>query len=150
MINKRLIEQLNQMKKYENSILILEGNLDKVIKEDKKMENAVKGFIISISTNYKIPIIRTKDYSDTASHLITIAKQQSKQKTETTLHSRIPKTKNEQKSYILESFPNIGPVKAKKLLNKFKTISKIINANEEELKDILKKRVKEFKDILNS
>ena len=106
--------------------------------------------IISISINHKVPIIRTKDYEDTSKYLITLAKQQTKQKTETSLHSRIPKTKIEQKSYILESFPNIGPIKAKKLLEKFNNILNIINAAEEDLKPILKKRAKEFKDLINS
>lgn len=150
MINKRLIEQLRQMKKYKDCLLILEGDLDEVLNENTNMNKAVKGFIVSISLNYKIPIIRTKDYLDTSNYLLTIAKQQSKSKTQTTLHSRIPKTKTEQKSYILESFPNIGPVKAKKLLDKFNTISNVINAEEEELEEILKKKVKDFKEILSS
>ena len=37
-------------------------------------------------------------------------------KGELSLHSKIPKTLIEQKKYILEAFPEIGPVKAKKLL----------------------------------
>ena len=150
MINKRLIEQLRHMKKYESALLIIEGDLEEALKENTNMSKALRGFIISISLNYKIPIITTKDYLDTSNYLITIAKQQSKQKTETSLHSKIPKTKTEQKSYILESFPSIGPIKAKKLLEKFKTISNIINAKEEELEEILKKKVKDFKDLINS
>lgn len=146
MINKRLIEQLKQMKKYKDCLLILEGDLDEVL--NKNMSKAVKGFIISISLNYKIPIIRTKDYLDTSNYLLTIAKQQSKPKTQTTLHPRIPKTKTEQKSYILESFPNIGPVKSKKLLDKFNTISNVVNAKEEELEEILKSRARDFKSLL--
>lgn len=150
MINKRLIQQLKQMKKYEQSLLLIEGDLDKVFDEENNISKALRGFLISISINHKIPVIRTKDYEDTAKYLVTLAKQQTKQKTETTLHSRIPKTKIEQKSYILESFPNIGPIKAKKLLEKFNNILNIINATEEDLKPILKKRAKEFKGLINS
>ncbi|MEK6872439.1 MAG: Hef nuclease, partial [Nanoarchaeota archaeon] len=101
-----------------------------------------------IITNYKIPIIFTQDYQDTAKYLITIAKQQTKPKTIISLHSRIPKTISEQKSYILEAFPNIGPKTSEKLLKKFKTIKNIINTSEEELKEILKSKAKYFKNLI--
>lgn len=147
MINKRLIEQLKQLKKYSRQILIIEGDIQRVLNENSNISKAVRGLIISIVTNYKIPIIFTQDYQDTAKYLITIAKQQTKPKTTVSLHSRIPKTISEQKSYILEAFPNIGPKKAKMLLKKFKTIKNIINASEEELKEILKSGARDFKDL---
>ena len=147
MISKRLIQQLTQMQSYKRSLLIIEGDLDEVINEENNISKALRGLLVSISTNYQTSIIRTQDYEDTAKYLITLAKQQIKPKTEISLHSRIPKTKKEQKSYILESFPNIGPSKAKQLLKKFKTIQQTINATEEELKEILKSKTKDFKDL---
>ena len=147
MINKRLIQQLTQMQSYKKSLLIIEGDLDEVINEENNISKALRGLLVSISTNYQTSIIRTQDYEDTAKYLITLAKQQIKPKTEISLHSKIPKTKKEQKSYILESFPNIGPTKAKQLLKKFKTIQQTINANEEELEEILKSKTKDFKDL---
>lgn len=147
MINKRLIQQLTQMQSYKKSLLIIEGDLDEVINEENNISKALRGLLVSISTNYQTSIIRTQDYEDTAKYLITLAKQQIKPKTEISLHSRIPKTKKEQKSYILESFPNIGPTKAKQLLKKFKTVQQTINATEEELEEILKSKAKGFKDL---
>jgi ERCC4-type nuclease len=147
MISKRLIQQLTQMQSYKKSLLIIEGNLDEVINEENNISKALRGLLVSISTNYPTSIIRAQDYEDTAKYLITLAKQQIKPKTEISLHSRIPKTKKEQKSYILESFPNIGPSKAKQLLKKFKTIQQTINATEEELEEILKSKTKDFKDL---
>jgi ERCC4-type nuclease len=147
MISKRLIQQLIQMQSYKKSLLIIEGDLDEVINEENNISKALRGLLVSISTNYQTSIIRTQDYEDTAKYLITLAKQQIKPKTEISLHSRIPKTKKEQKSYILESFPNIGPSKAKQLLKKFKTIQQTINATEEELEEILKSKTKDFKDL---
>lgn len=149
MINKRLIQQLKQMQKYKQQLLIIEGELSSILNEDNTLSKALRGLILSLTLNYQIPIIQTQDYEDTTKYLITLAKQQVKPKTEPTLHHRIPKTIKEQKQYILESFPNIGPVKAKKLLKKFKTVKNIINASEEELKEILKSRAKGFKDLLN-
>jgi len=56
----------------------------------------------------------------------------------------------EQKQYIIESFPGIGPATAKRLLAKFKTINKIMNADEEELKKILKSKTSVFRKLLDS
>lgn len=146
-ISKRLIQQLNQMQQYENKLLIVEGKQEELY--NKINPNAIRGFILSIITNYKTNVIFTKDYLDTSRYLIIFAKQQLKPKTQISLHSRIPKTKEEQKQYILESFPNIGPKKAELLLKKFNSLSSIFSASEEELKEVLKNHSKEFKDILN-
>ncbi|MBT4166448.1 hypothetical protein HOE04_05400 [archaeon] len=150
MINKRLIQQLNQMQKYSQKILIIEGNLQEIYKENNNISKALRGFIISIITNHQTPIIQTKDYKDTSNYLITFAKQQLKPNLPISFHSRIPKTIKEQKQYILESFPNIGPKKAELLLKKFKTIKNTINAEENELQEILKKNTVAFKNILDS
>jgi ERCC4-type nuclease len=149
MINKRLVEQLNQMQQYKQKLLIIEGDLFSILKENNSMHpNAIRGFILSIITNYETNIIFTKDALDTSKYLITLAKQQLKSKTSFSLHSRIPKTLKEQKQYILEAFPNIGPRKSEFLLKKFKTLDNVFNASEEELKDILKNNSKDFKNIL--
>lgn len=150
MINKRLVQQLKQMKKYKQQLLIIEGiDEQELYRTDIKLNpNAIRGFILSIITNYQIPIIFTQDYKDTAKYLIILAKQQLKSKTEITLHQRIPKKIKEQKQYILEAFPNIGPITTKKLLKKFKTLNNTINASAEELKEILKSRTESFKNLL--
>ncbi len=150
MINKRLIQQLNQLKKYKQQMLIIEGDIYETLDENSNISKAVRGLILSIITNHQIPIIFTKDYEDTSKYLITLAKQQTKQKTIISLHSRIPKTLKEQKSYILESFPNIGPKTAQKLLKEFKTLEKIFMSNLEELEKILKSKAKKFKKIIES
>jgi len=148
MINRRLFQQLKNMQKYKEKLLIIEGNLNLIHNETNLNSNSIRGFIISIINNHQIPIIQTEDYEDTAQYLITLAKQQLKPQTPISFHSRIPKTIKEQKQYILESFPNIGPVTAKKLLKKFKTLSATLNAEEQELKEILKNRARDFKKLL--
>jgi ERCC4-type nuclease len=150
MISKRLVEQLKQMQAYKQRILILEGNISEIYNSETKLNpNAIIGFILSIITNYSTPVIFTKDYKETANHLIILAKQQTKA-IESALHSRIPKTIPEQKKYILESFPNIGPATSKKLLEEFKTLNNIFNAQEPNLEKILKSKSKDFKNLINS
>ena len=55
--------------------------------------------------------------------------------------------KKEQMQYIIEGFPGIGPKTAKKLLNKFKTIKNILNASQEELKEVIGKKAEVFNII---
>lgn len=148
MISKRLFQQLNQLQQYEKKMLILEGRHE--LKEDFFLNpNSYKGLILSILLNHQVPIIYTENEEQTADYLMLLAKQQVKQNQEMSFHSRIPKTEQEQKKYILESFPGIGPKTAEKLLNEFKNLKNIFNASEEQLKPILKSKTLDFKKILN-
>jgi ERCC4-type nuclease len=151
MISKRLVQQLKQMKEYSKQILIIEGfeNPDLFKKETRLNPNSTRGFLLSIILNYKVPIIFSKDYIETSKYLILLAKKQLKPKTVISLHSRIPKTLEEQRNYVLESFPNLGPITSRKLLEKFRTIKNVINADEEDLKKVLGKKYNQFKDIIN-
>lgn len=149
MINKRLKIQINQMQIYSKKLLIIED--DNKPNYSNVNPAAIRGFILSILTNYNLPIIFTKSYKDTAEYLITLAKQQHNKKSVTsTLHSRIPKSIKEQKQYILESFPNLGPQTTIKLLEKFKSLKNIFNAKDKDLEPILKKKTRDFINILNS
>jgi len=149
MLSKRLIEQLKNMLQYPKKLLIIEGT-QKLPENSKLNLNSIKGLILSISLDFQIPIIQTKNEQETSDYLFLLAKRQLKPQQELSLHSRIPKTKQEQKQYILESFPNIGPKTAKKLLKEFKTLKQIFNSQEEVLKPILKSRSSQFKEILET
>ncbi len=157
MLNKRLIQQLRQIQQYKNKLLIIEGNLNNLYQEQENQRtneieiksklnlNAIRGFILSIILNYQIPIIFTTNYQDTCNYLIILAKQQLKTKQEISLHSRIPKTKKELQKYILESFPNIGPKTAHKLLKNYKTLKNVFNQDIENLKTEIGKKADTFK-----
>ena len=157
MLNKRLLIQLEEIKQYEKRLLVIEGTEEQELYNDDNNEekkglhsNAIRGMLLYTSLEANCPIIFSKNYQDTAKFLYLIAKRMEKDKTLVSLHA---KKKNlsfqEQKQYILEAFPNIGPITAKKLLNKFKTINSIINASEEELKEVLKSRTEYFKKLLD-
>ena len=151
MINKRLLRQLEELQQYESKLLIIEGFEEQELYQETEEKigmhsNAIRGFILSILLNYKVPIIFSKNYEDTAKYISIIAK---KQKNELSIN---PKKKSrdikEQIQYIIEGFPGIGPKSAKKLLNKFGSIKNIINAPEEELKKILGIKGEKFHEII--
>ena len=147
MLSKRLIQQLDQMQTYENRLLVLEGKDFEKLEHTKINPNAIRGMILSISLDFKTPIIFTKDSEDTARFLLVLAKRQLKNPSEMSFHSRKPQSKRKKLQYILESFSNIGPKNAKKLLKKFKTIKNIINTKLEDLESEIGKKSETFKII---
>ncbi len=147
-INKRIMQQLLEIKQYPQHFLIIEG-----IESDPYAgilhENAFRGFILSIINDYKVPIIFTLNEKDTAKYLAVLANK--KQKSEQSIRaSKIFLSEKEQLQFILEGFPNIGPATAKKLLEHFKTIKNLVNASEEELKLIAGKKSEELFKLLNA
>ncbi len=147
MLSKRLFKQLENLKQYENSLLIVENYSDLNLKDTNLSENALRGLLLSISLDFKIPIIFTKDEKDTAIFLSILAK---KKKTELSLRSKIPLSLQQQLQFILEGFPNIGPKTARKLLEKYKTIKNIINTKDEEIKSFLGKKADKFIELINT
>ncbi|MDP1728897.1 MAG: ERCC4 domain-containing protein [archaeon] len=147
-INKRIFSQLQELKQFPKHLLLIEGISEEDIYSGTIHENALRGFLLSVALEYQVPIIFTKDSKDTASYLSVLAKKT--KKPESSIRpSKIALTKEEQIQFILEGFPNIGPTKAKKLIEKFKSLKNIFNTSEEELKEILGVRAKEFKDLID-
>lgn len=147
MINKRLIKQMQNMHQMQNKLLIIEGIDEQEIysPESGVNENAIRGFILSITLKYKIPIILTKDYIDTAKFLIILAKKREKIDETGINAKKKARDINEQMQYILEGFPGIGPKSAKNLLKELKTIKNIINADQKDLQKIIGKKSGIFK-----
>jgi len=149
MINKRIFRQLEEIKQYPNFFLIIEGFEKHELYSDSKegmSSNAVRGMLLSIILKYRVPIIFTKNEEDTASFIYVLAKKQAKK--EIALN---PKKKSfdvhEQKQFILEAFPGIGPATAKKLLKEYKNIKNIINAPLEDIEKLIGKKAQIFKLI---
>ena len=152
MINKRLVRQLEEMKQFKKSILIIEGYDNKNIYSTGVHENAIRGMILAILLDFETPIIFTKNEEDTAKYLTVLAKRLERGPKEISLRAkkRIFGAK-EQQQIILEGFPGIGPSLAKAMLKKFGSIQKIINASLEELKEIKKldeKKAKIIKELI--
>lgn len=157
MINKRLLRQLQDLQQCPNRLIIIEGINEHEFYNDKNEiginANAIRGMILSIIFDFATPIIFTKDYADTAKFLIVLAKRFDKKKQDISLNvKKRARSISEQQQFILEGFPGIGPVTAKQLLKKFKTIKNVINAPLEELEKTSKlnsKKAKIFKEIIN-
>lgn len=146
-INKRIFDQLAELKQYPKHLLLVEGILNEDLYTSGIHENALRGFLLSVALEYQTPIIFTHNEKDTAKYLCVLAKKEPSAQLSIRA-SKILLSKEEQIQFILEGFPNIGPSKAKRLLEKFHTLNNIFQADEEELKEILGIRTKEFKSLL--
>jgi len=153
MKNRRLLNQLEELQQYKNRLLVIEGIDEQELYTDSEdwvgmHPNSIRGFLLSILLKHKVPIVYTKNASDTAKFIAVIARK--KDSIETPLNAK-KKTldKKEQLQFILEGFPSIGPKTARKLLKQFKTISNIINASEEELKEVVGKKAELFKNLVD-
>lgn len=152
MINKRLARQLEEIKQYPKHLLVIEGIDEQELYNDHNHEginaNAIRGFLLSILLEFQVPIIFTKNYEDSARFISVLAKKTEKHHVSIRAKKKTF-NKKEQLQYILEGFPGIGPATAKRLLKEFRTIKGIINANEDELKEILGKKSELFQKIIS-
>ncbi len=147
-INKRILSQLPELKQYPKHILLIEGIQEEGLYKEIIHENAFRGFLLSLVIEYNVPFIFTLNAEDTAKYLIVLAKKQSGG--EISLRpKKIAKTKEEKIKFILEGFPNIGPINSKKLLAIFGSLKKIINASESALTKIVGIKAKEIKSLID-
>ena len=152
--NKRLLRQLEELQQYEKKLLIVEGIYEQELYVDSaEIEgmhaNAIRGFLLSVLLSFKVPILFTKDYQDTAKFMDVLSRKKSTQ--DIGLNVSKKTLNNEERSqFILEGFPGIGPKTAKKLLKEFVTLKKIFNASEEKLKKILGKKTIAFTKIIEN
>lgn len=149
-MNKRIMQQLLELKQYPNHFLILEGTENTNPHDSPPFlhENAFRGFLLSVITEYKVPIIFTLNEKDTAKYLSVLAKK-TKSKENPIRASKILLSENEQLQFILEGFPQIGPVAAIKLLKQFKTIKNMANASESDLNSCIGKKAKAIHKLFN-
>jgi len=149
-IDKRLFNQLKNLKKVEKPLLIIEGN-----NFGRIHENALKGAILSIILDFGIPIIFTKDAEETADLLIKIAeKEQLKEKRAVMVrYGKTTMSLKEQQKFIVESLPDVGGALAERLLKHFKTVENVFTAKEEELmkvEGVGKERAKKIREVLTA
>ncbi len=145
-IDGRLFDQLDRMKKaYELPIVVLEGDLS----EFKLKHNVINGAIISVYIRYGIPIITSNSPQDTASIILTMAKQEQN-------GLREPTRKNGRKAFsdteymenVMANVPGIGLKLARLLLKHFGSIEAISRADVKELRKVDKIGKKKAESIL--
>ncbi len=133
-----LFDQIFNMKTaYPKAILLIEGYLGILRKFRRITPEALNGALFAIA-RANIPIVPTIDYQDTATFLVTAAKQLRKEgKIKAVIRHR-PKAKNiqQQQVYAVTGLPHVGPTLAVNLLKQFGSVRQVFNTSKEGLKAV--------------
>ena len=132
----RLFDQCNRLKEhFEHPTILMEGSLDKI---EEIIENPLVfyGAISAIVLDYKIPIIPTPSASHSAKLLISMCARQATSKGP--FLKKIKKSDDLQKQQlsVLYSLPGVGEKLATRMLERFGSPSKTLNASFTELSKI--------------
>jgi ERCC4-type nuclease len=101
------------------SVLILEGTVSDTVEIGVTRE-AMQGALITVSLILGIPVLRSKDPSETAKLIVYIGRQiESMAGDGMQRHGYRPKTKRKRQLFILQGLPGVGSEKAERLLARF-------------------------------
>ena len=134
MIKGKLFRQIMELRDaYARPLLIIEGK-DLFTKRNIG-QSAIFGSLVSIIVDYGIPILTTRDETETAELLTVMAKREQKQgKKDISIRGeKKGMSLHERQQFIVEGLPSISSVLARRLLKHFKSIKNIANASEEDL-----------------
>lgn len=137
LIDGRLFQQVRALRDaYSAAIVIVEG--DGLLTARKISEDAIYGAIASIVTDYRVTVLMAKDAAETARMLAAIARREQlkEQRPIAVRASKGAMTEDERLRFIVEGFPHVSAVLARRLLEKFGTVREIANASPEELRAV--------------
>jgi Fanconi anemia group M protein len=138
LIDHRLFAQVKALKKaYKRPILILEGHPYELYSTEIHV-NAIRGALASLSIDYEIPILWSRDSCDTAGILVQIAqREQVEQKRELVIR-RKTRTEGlrEQQEYLIAGLPGVSTKLSRLLLKHFGCPEKVFTATSDELQKV--------------
>ena len=130
-MDNRLFEQLLRLKDtYETPILILEGLNDNVFNKVGMKTSSIYGALAFISYKLGISVIPTRNLEETAIVIERIAYREQVKNNMPLLSRKAPKemSKEDRRIYIIEGLVDIGPKKARLLIEKFRTPNNVFKA----------------------
>lgn len=130
-MDNRLFEQLLRLKDtYPNPIIIIEGLNDSVFNKTGMKISSIYGALAFISYKLGISVIPTRNLEDTTLVIERIAYREQIKNDMPLLSRKAPKTmsKKDRRTYIIEGLIDIGPKKAKALIERFKTPYEVFRA----------------------
>ena len=150
-IDGRLFTQLyNLTSNYERAIIIVEGESN----SERLRKEALVGAYATIITDFGTALFFTRNIEKTAEMVYAVTKheQLAKKQPMRLYAKRKTYTLSQSQRAIIEMFPMVGPKRAKQLLEHFGNIQNIVNASEQELKEVEgmgEKRAKMIRKISN-
>jgi DNA excision repair protein ERCC-4 len=117
-------------------ILIIEGTGNDLAQTGVRRE-ALQGALITVSLIFGIPVLRSLSPHETADLMIFATRQiQSIAQGVSKRGGYRPKTKHARQKFILQGLPGIGPERAKRLIERFASVERIMAASVEDLQTV--------------
>ncbi len=135
--DRSIFEQVGDLSRhYARPVVIIEG--DGLYEERNVHPGAIRGALASLAVDFGVSILRTRDQSDTADMLDTVAsREQEERDRQVSVHGgKSAKTLAEQQEYVVSSIADIGPVTARALLEAFGSVEGVMTARKEDLLDV--------------
>ncbi|MBI4176147.1 MAG: hypothetical protein HY518_03005 [Candidatus Aenigmarchaeota archaeon] len=158
LIDQRVFRQVHGLSEaYERPVLIMEGNPELLYVERNVHANAIRGALASLTIDYQLPTLWTRNSKETAAQIYWIAyREQVKEKRELQLQIRSVKKSmptHRQQEALVAGLPGISGKRARQLLEHYRTPERFFRATEGSLKRLDgfgDKRAKAIKEILKA
>ncbi len=153
-VDKRLMTQAELLHEtFEYPVLILEGN--DVYSRRAIHPNAIRGALVALAVDFRIPILPASDEKETAHILFMIAKREQLAGFREVAVRGEPKrlTLSEFQRFVVEGLPGVSAVLARRLLEYFGTVEQVMCASEKELREVRgigKEKAREIRRVLTS
>ncbi|MBC7114518.1 MAG: DEAD/DEAH box helicase [Archaeoglobi archaeon] len=134
---RNLFKQIEELSRnYEKPVVIVEG--ENLFRVRNVHPHSIMGALASISIDFRVPILFTRDSRETAEMIFIMARREleSGMKNLRVHAKKTSKSDDEILEYIVSSFPGVGLSTARALLEHFGSIRNIVNADEKELQRI--------------
>jgi len=150
-IDLRLFNQVAKLKKNcSKPFLLIEGNPYATgLDFDPR---AISGAILSIQTAWQLPVVFSRSIEHSVEILVSVGRQDDIVTDVVPLRGGYrPKKLKSRQLYLLQGLPDVGPKLAKRLLDHFQTVIRVMNATVEELIEVEgvgKARAAKMREIL--
>ncbi len=136
LIDGRLFSQAKSLKEqYLKPVIILEG--EGLHHKRNIKDKAVYGALASLTTDFGIPVISSKDEIETASLIDSmLSRKKSTKKSRTLRKDKESMSTFNQKKFILEGLPSVSGILAERLLDQFGSVRAVFQADEDDLQKV--------------
>ncbi len=133
LIDGRLFDQMKGLKEYPRPYLVIEG--DGLQGHRNLSPESIMGAVASVTVDYGIPILQTRDNLETARFLLAVAKREQGRAGRHVAVRGARATQDDDGISLaaLSSFPGVSEVRAAALLRAFGTIEAVVGASEDAL-----------------
>ncbi|HLE96464.1 MAG TPA: DEAD/DEAH box helicase [Candidatus Thermoplasmatota archaeon] len=137
LLDGRLFREVRALKDaYPAAIVVIEG--PDLLTARRVEPAAVYASLASLVADFRVSVLQTKDASETADLLLALAKreQRDEHRTVALRGTKGVLSDEERLQYIVEGFPGVSAVLARRLLARFGSLRAIANANVDELREV--------------